>query len=128
MFSGRIESIAQNMREYGFSLARILQYKDRIVDSVLIRENMVNENPYSRILYAVKRTLVWNYKRITWNEAARWEWRIKHDFSKLVNDFSNCCGINRSFWDKSLLSSWSLGAISCILFLVMHSNKTTPRP
>ena len=27
------------MREYGFSLTRILPYKNRIVDSVLIREN-----------------------------------------------------------------------------------------
>ena len=34
------------MREYGFSLTRILPYKDRIVDSV-------SENPYSRIFYAV---------------------------------------------------------------------------
>ena len=30
----------QNMQEYGFSLTRILPYKDRMVDdSVLIREN-----------------------------------------------------------------------------------------
>ena len=55
------------MQEYGFSLARILPYKDRIVDSVFIRENIrteswiltlhgriwVSKNPYSRIFYAV---------------------------------------------------------------------------
>ena len=28
------------MREYGFSLTRILPYKDKIYDSVLIRENI----------------------------------------------------------------------------------------
>ena len=41
------------MREYGFLLTRILPYKDRIVNSVLIQENMVSENQYSRIFYAV---------------------------------------------------------------------------
>ena len=30
----------QNMRECGFSMTRILPYKNRIVDSVLIQENM----------------------------------------------------------------------------------------
>ena len=30
---------AQNMREYGVSLTRILPYKDKIVDFVLIQEN-----------------------------------------------------------------------------------------
>ena len=47
---------AYNMREYGFSLTRILQYKNRIYDSVLIRENTriwVSENPYSCIFYLV---------------------------------------------------------------------------
>ena len=38
------------MREYGFSLTRILPYKDRIYESVLIRENT---GQYSRIFYAV---------------------------------------------------------------------------
>ena len=42
------------MREYGFLLTRILPYKNRIIDSVLIQENMVSENQYSRIFYAVK--------------------------------------------------------------------------
>ena len=42
------------MREYGFLLTCILPYKDRIYDSVLMGENMVNEYPYSRIFYAVK--------------------------------------------------------------------------
>ena len=35
----RITLTAKNMREYGFSLTRILPYKDRNYDSVLIREN-----------------------------------------------------------------------------------------
>ena len=43
----------QNMQEYGFYLTRILQYKDKIVDFVVIRENAVSENPYSFIFYAV---------------------------------------------------------------------------
>ena len=42
------------MREYGFSVTRILPYIDKVVDFVLIRENTVTENPYSRIFYAVK--------------------------------------------------------------------------
>ena len=41
------------MREYGFSLTRILPYKDRICSSVFIRENKVSENHYSHIFYAV---------------------------------------------------------------------------
>ena len=41
------------MREYGFSLTRILSYKDKIGDFVLTRENTVSENPYSRIFYVV---------------------------------------------------------------------------
>ena len=40
------------MREYGFLLTRILPYKDKIVGFVLIWENTVGENPYSRIFYA----------------------------------------------------------------------------
>ena len=38
------------MSDYGFSLTRIFPYKDRIVDSVLIRENMDNKNPNSAII------------------------------------------------------------------------------
>ena len=38
------------MREYRFSLTRILSYKDRIYECVLIRENM---SQFSRIFYAV---------------------------------------------------------------------------
>ena len=34
-------------------LTRIFQYKDRIVDSVFIRENTGQENPHSAIFYAV---------------------------------------------------------------------------
>ena len=45
------------MREYGLSLTRILPYKDKIVDSVLIREITVSENPYSCIFYAVKKEM-----------------------------------------------------------------------
>ena len=41
-----------NMREYGFSLTRVLPYKNRIYDSVFIRENPVSES-HSRIFYAV---------------------------------------------------------------------------
>ena len=40
------------MREYGFSLNRILPYKDRIVESVFIRKNMVQwKTLLSQILY-----------------------------------------------------------------------------
>ena len=45
------------MLEYGFSLTRVLPYKDRVNDSVLIRENrriLVSENLYSRICNAVQ--------------------------------------------------------------------------
>ena len=42
------------MREYKFSLTRILPYKDRILDSVLTRENTGQyKNPHSRIFYAM---------------------------------------------------------------------------
>ena len=41
------------MLEYEFSLTCIFPYKDKIFDSVLIREYAVRENPYSRIFYAV---------------------------------------------------------------------------
>ena len=42
------------MREYGFSLIRILAYKDRIYDSILIRENTGQQNPvFSHILGSV---------------------------------------------------------------------------
>ena len=44
------------MREYRFSLTRILPYKDRIVDSDLIRENMGQWKPaFSLILRSVRR-------------------------------------------------------------------------
>ena len=36
----------------------ILRYKDTIVDSILMRKNTANENPYSRIVYAVHNPLV----------------------------------------------------------------------
>ena len=45
------------MREHGFSLTRILLYKDRIVDSERI---WVNENRYSRIFYAVYKN--WDFE------------------------------------------------------------------
>ena len=35
------------MRECGFSLTRILPYKDKIFNFVRITENTVSENPYS---------------------------------------------------------------------------------
>ena len=55
------------MQEKGFSLTRILPYKDRIVYSVLLWENTVSENPYSRIFYAVlKATTAFNHRmRVT---------------------------------------------------------------
>ena len=43
------------MREYGFSLTRILPYKDKIYDFVLIQENKGQWKPvFSRILYSVE--------------------------------------------------------------------------
>ena len=36
------------LREYGFSLTRILPYRDRIVDSVLVRENTGSMNTHIR--------------------------------------------------------------------------------
>ena len=44
---------ALNMREYGFSLTRILLCKDKIVDFVLYGSIRVSKNPYSRIFYVV---------------------------------------------------------------------------
>ena len=41
------------MRKYRFSRAIIFQYKDRIYDSVLMRENTGGENSYSGIFNAV---------------------------------------------------------------------------
>ena len=41
---------------------RILPYKDRITDSVLIRENTVSQNPDSRIIYTVILTEFWRIK------------------------------------------------------------------
>ena len=42
------------MPECGYSLTRNFPYKDRIYDSVLIRETIwVRENPYSGIFYPV---------------------------------------------------------------------------
>ena len=42
------------MREYGFSLTRILPYEDRIVGSVLKRENTGQQKPvFSHILSSV---------------------------------------------------------------------------
>ena len=41
------------MREYGFSLTRILPYKNKIVDSALIRENTGQCKTDFRIFYAV---------------------------------------------------------------------------
>ena len=39
------------MREYGFSLTRIMPYKDRIYDSALIPENTGQQKPlFSHIL------------------------------------------------------------------------------
>ena len=34
------DSLHKNMRHCGFSLARIITYMDKIVDSAFIRENM----------------------------------------------------------------------------------------
>ena len=44
------------MPEYWYLLTRIFSYKNRILDSVLIRKNTLSENPYSRIFYAVYET------------------------------------------------------------------------
>ena len=47
------------MREYGFSLTRILPSKGRIVDSVFLYGRIrVSENPYSRIFYAVENKIM----------------------------------------------------------------------
>ena len=37
------------MREYGFSLTRIFPNKDRIVDTILIRENTAQRKPAFRL-------------------------------------------------------------------------------
>ena len=41
------------MRKCGFSPTRILPYKDRIHDSVLIREIRISENSYSHMFCAM---------------------------------------------------------------------------
>ena len=47
------------MREYGFSLTRILPYKDKIVDFVLMRENKGQWKPiFSHILFYRYSTVV----------------------------------------------------------------------
>ena len=43
----------QNMPENGFSLTPIFPYKDRIVDSVLIREYTGQRKPYCGMFYTV---------------------------------------------------------------------------
>ena len=40
---GMFSLTMQDMQEYGFSLTRIFPYKDRIIDSILIRENAVRQ-------------------------------------------------------------------------------------
>ena len=57
-----IASIAKNMRKYGLRLTRILPYKDRIIDSVLIRKNTGSENPYYCIFYAVFHGIIQSLK------------------------------------------------------------------
>ena len=54
------------MPEYGFSLTRILPYKDRIVDSVLIREYTgQRKTVYWHILYSAYWKKYWkNYVKI----------------------------------------------------------------
>ena len=42
------------MPEYGFSLTRIFPYKDKTVDSVLIREIRITSNSYSGMFFVVK--------------------------------------------------------------------------
>ena len=44
------------MPEYGFSLTRILPYKGRIYDFILIRENAGNGKPYSGIFFCSNRS------------------------------------------------------------------------
>ena len=41
------------MRKFGLSPTRILPYKDRIHNSVLIREIQISENSYSRMFCAM---------------------------------------------------------------------------
>ena len=40
------------MPEFGFSLTRVLPYKDKTVHSAVIWENTGQRNPYSHIFYA----------------------------------------------------------------------------
>ena len=57
------------MREYRFSLTRILPYKDRVYDSVLIRENMGQWKPvFSHVLCSVS-YVIWSISRIGANRS-----------------------------------------------------------
>ena len=45
------DTLRKNMSEYGFSLTRIFSYKDRVVDTVLIRENTGQRKPIFCLTY-----------------------------------------------------------------------------
>ena len=66
------------MREYGFSLARILPYKDKIVDLVLIRENMGQWKPvFSHILYSNSDSQYFSFFAIFNNNVVKYEISLK---------------------------------------------------
>ena len=57
-----------DMLEYGFSLTRIFQHKDRIFDSVLLYGKIwVRENSYCSIFYALLNILCNFIANFNWN-------------------------------------------------------------
>ena len=57
--SNMLEYVRNNMLKYvRFSLKRIFLYKDRVIYSVLIRENLGQRKPFSDMFYAVMKKRV----------------------------------------------------------------------
>ena len=86
-----------NIREYEFSLTRILPYKDRVVESVKIRENTGQwKAVLSQILCSVNSThfmptffLIWTtgnqWKRVKWEN---WHEMVKTHFSPMFHFYT----------------------------------------
>ena len=84
------------MREYGLSLTRVLPYKDKILDFLLIRENTGQWKPvFLHILYSES-------AQITHTYSGGWsflEWILISAFCHFGLKFFDCLG---SFWIQKL--------------------------
>ena len=91
------------MREYGFSLTSILSYEDRIVDSVLIRENTGQRKPvFSHILCSVKnadvRTASGSLRFETASCSCNFEKKKGYAFFFISNAFFNSASVLNNFF------------------------------